>query len=41
MRRSLILAALALVALSTIPLPAAAEMEKAVIGILGGMQCSL
>lgn len=34
-------AALSLVAAALVPTPAAAEVEKAVIAILGGMQCSL
>jgi len=37
----MIVAALGLAALAAVPSPASAEVEKAVIGILGGMQCSL
>lgn len=33
--------ALSLMAFAVVPTPAAAEVEKAVIDILGGMQCSL
>lgn len=40
-RLILIIAALSLAALAGVPTPAAAEVEKAVIAILGGMQCSL
>lgn len=36
-----IVAALGVVALAAVPTPATAEVEKAVIDILGGMQCSL
>lgn len=36
-----IIALLSLVALAVVPTPVAAEVEKAVITILGGMQCSL
>jgi len=40
--RGLILTLVALtVAVAALPTPAAAEVEQAVIGILGGMQCSL
>ena len=42
MRRiALIVAALSLTTLAVVPSPASAEVEQAVIGILGGMQCSL
>lgn len=42
MRRfSLILVALTVTAVATFPTPASAEIEKALINILGGMQCSL
>lgn len=37
----LIVALLSVAALAVMPSPAAAEIEKAVIAILGGMQCSL
>ena len=37
----MIVAALIFAALTVVPSPASAEVEKAVIGILGGMQCSL
>ena len=40
-RLAFVVAALGLVALAVVPTPAAAEVEKAVIDILGGMQCSL
>ncbi len=40
-RLTFLVAALALVTLVAVPRPAAAEVEKAVIAILGGMQCSL
>jgi hypothetical protein len=33
--------ALSLLTLAAVPTPAAAEVQKAVIDILGGMQCSL
>lgn len=36
-----VVVALALAVLTAAPTPAAAEVEKAVIDILGGMQCSL
>lgn len=36
-----IVAAFAFAALAAAPTPAVAEVEKAVINILGGMQCSL
>jgi len=36
-----IVALLGLVAVALMPVPAAAEVGKAVIAILGGMQCSL
>jgi hypothetical protein len=36
-----VLAVLSLVAAALVPTPATAEVEKAVIAILGGMQCSL
>lgn len=36
-----IVVALSLLAVTVVPTPAAAEVEKAVIAILGGMQCSL
>ncbi len=42
MRRLLVLVAvLGVLAVAVVPTPASAEVEKAVIGILGGMQCSL
>ena len=42
MRRvAFVVAALSLLVLAAVPTPAAAEVEKAVINILGGMQCSL
>lgn len=42
MRRVLyIVAAVSLLVSVAAPIPAAAEVEKAVIDILGGMQCSL
>lgn len=42
MRRfALIVTILSLMVLTMMPAPAAAEVEKAVIDILGGMQCSL
>ncbi len=37
----MIVAAFTLAALAVVPSPASAEVEQAVIGILGGMQCSL
>lgn len=37
----MIVAALSLAALTIVPSRASAEVEQAVIGILGGMQCSL
>ncbi len=40
-RLAVIIVALSLLALAAVPTPAAAEVEKAVIAILGGMQCSL
>jgi len=40
-RLVIVLAVLGLVASALVPPPAAAEVEKAVIAILGGMQCSL
>jgi hypothetical protein len=40
-RLTLIGVVLSLVALAVAPSPAAAEVEQAVIAILGGMQCSL
>lgn len=40
-RLVMIITALSLAALAVVPTPAAAEVEKAVIAILGGMQCSL
>ncbi len=40
-RLAFLVAALTLVALAAVPAPAAAEVEKAAIAILGGMQCSL
>lgn len=40
-RLMVILTALSLLALALLPTPAAAQVEKAVINILGGMQCSL
>ncbi len=40
-RLAYLLAAFSLVTLAAVPSPAAAEVEKAVIAILGGMQCSL
>lgn len=40
-RRALAVAVLCLLVLAAVPTRAAAEVEKAVIGILGGMQCSL
>jgi len=36
-----VVALLGLLAVALVPAPAAAEVEKAVIAILGGMQCSL
>jgi hypothetical protein len=36
-----VLAVLGLMATALVPTPAAAEVQKAVIAILGGMQCSL
>ncbi len=36
-----VFAVLSLVAAALVPTPAAAEVEKAVIAVLGGMQCSL
>lgn len=42
MRRLVVtVAALSLGALAVMPTPALAEVDQAVIGILGGMQCSL
>lgn len=42
MRRfAVIVITLSLLALAVLPAPAMAEVEKAVIDILGGMQCSL
>jgi hypothetical protein len=42
MRRfAFVVLALSLMAFTAFPAPAAAEVEKAVIDILGGMQCSL
>ncbi len=42
MRRVImIVAALSFVAFAIVPSLASAEVEQAVIGILGGMQCSL
>lgn len=42
MRRLLVLATvLVVLAVAVVPMPASAEVEKALIGILGGMQCSL
>ncbi len=40
-RLAVIIVALSLLAFAAVPTPAAAEAEKAVIAILGGMQCSL
>ncbi len=40
-RLASIVTILSLTALAMIPAPAAAEVETAVIDILGGMQCSL
>ena len=40
-RLAFLVAALTPMMLAAVPTPAAAEVEKAVIGILGGMQCSL
>lgn len=40
-RLVLMIVAMSLLALAAAPTPAAAEVEKAVIAILGGMQCSL
>jgi len=40
-RLTLIIVGLSFIALASVPTPAAAEVEKAVIAILGGMQCSL
>lgn len=40
-RRALAVAALVLLMLAAVSTRAAAEVEKAVIDILGGMQCSL
>jgi len=40
-RRALAVAALSLLVLAAVSSRAAAEVEKAVIDILGGMQCSL
>ena len=37
----LIFMALTVAAVAALPAPASAEIEKAVINVLGGMQCSL
>lgn len=40
-RLAVIVATLGAVALVAVPRPAAAEVQKAAVAILGGMQCSL